>query len=99
MPGAASRDAVPRSRWATIHFVRNGDRVWMFNERGELIIARLTPKGYEEISRGRVIRPTSKPGALREFDAVVWTHPAFANGHMIVRNDEEIVRVRLAGGR
>ena len=66
-----------------------------FNDRGELILARLSPKGYEEITRAEVIRPTSKPGARRERNAVVWTHPAFANGHLIVRNDEEIVRVRL----
>jgi len=46
-----SLEAVPKARWATIHFVENGDRVWMFNERGELIIARLSPKGYDEISR------------------------------------------------
>src|SRR5205085_1557894 len=53
-----SLDAVPRARWSTIHFVRNGDRIWMFNERGQLIIARLSPKGFEEISRAQVIEPT-----------------------------------------
>jgi outer membrane protein assembly factor BamB len=52
-------------------------------------------EGYQEISRVRVIRPTSTPGARRELGAVVWSHPAFANGHMIARNDEEMVRVRL----
>ena len=26
--------AVPKARWSTIHMVRNGGRVWMFNERG-----------------------------------------------------------------
>jgi hypothetical protein len=31
--------------------VRNGDKIWMFNERGELIIGRLDPKGFHEISR------------------------------------------------
>jgi len=35
--------AVPTDRWATIHMVRNGRRMWMFNERGELIIATLAP--------------------------------------------------------
>ena len=29
----------PKSRWSTIHMVHNGARMWMFNERGELIIA------------------------------------------------------------
>ena len=30
-----SHKAVPRVRWATIHMVRNGDKIWMFNDRGE----------------------------------------------------------------
>jgi hypothetical protein len=86
---------VEEARNASAHIVRNRDRFLLFNDRGELIAARLKPEGYEEISRVKVIRPTSKPGARRELGAVVWTHPAFANGHMIVRNDEEILRVRL----
>jgi len=28
------------------------DRFWLFNEKGELIIARLTPQGYEEQGKG-----------------------------------------------
>lgn len=84
-----SLDAVPQARWATIHFVRNGDRVWMFNERGQLIIARLSPKGYEEISRTQLIKPTL--GQLKERGGVVWSHPAFAYGHVFARNDEELV--------
>ena len=35
--------ATPKDRWSNIHFVTNGDRVWMFNERGELIISQLSP--------------------------------------------------------
>jgi outer membrane protein assembly factor BamB len=86
---------VERARNVSAHIVRNRDRYLFFNDRGELIVGRLTPKGYEEITRAEVIRPTSKPGARRQREAVVWTHPAFANGHMIVRNDEEMIRVRL----
>src|SRR6185295_15579485 len=25
-----SRAAVPKARWANIHFIKNGDKVWMF---------------------------------------------------------------------
>ncbi len=39
-----SQDAVPKARWAAIHMVRQQDRVWMFNERGELLITKLSPK-------------------------------------------------------
>ena len=53
--------AVPKARWATIHMVRNGDRTWMFNERGELIIATLSPQGFHEMSRASRLcrRPTN----------------------------------------
>ena len=88
-----SQDAVPKARWSTIHFVRNGDNVWMFNERGQLIIAKLSPKGYQEISRAQLIKPTR--GQLGERGGVCWTHPAFANQHVFVRNDEELVCASL----
>jgi len=68
------------------------DRVFLFNERGELIIARLTPKGYEEIDRAKILEPTNKYAAGR---TVVWSHPAFANGNVYARNDNEIVAVSL----
>jgi len=38
----------------TAFIVRQGDkgqRYWLFNERGQIIIANLTPTGYEEIDR------------------------------------------------
>jgi outer membrane protein assembly factor BamB len=88
-----SLEAVPRARWSTIHFVKNEDRVWMFNERGQLIISRLSPKGFEEISRTQVIRPTL--GQLAQRGGVVWSHPAFANQHVFARNDEELVCASL----
>ena len=50
--------AVPKARWSTIHFVKNGDKYWLFNERGELIIAQLSPQGFHEISRTKLIDPT-----------------------------------------
>lgn len=86
--------AVPPARWATIHLVRNGEKTWMFNERGELIIARLTPAGYEEMDRARLIAPTRDQ--LNQRDGVCWSHPAFASRHVFARNDEEIVCASLA---
>jgi len=88
-----SQDAVPRARWATIHFVVNGDRIWMFNERGQLIIARLSPRGYEEISRAQLIQPTT--GQLPQRGGVCWAHPAYANQHVFIRNDTELVCASL----
>ena len=66
------------------------------NDRGELIIARLTPGGYEEISRTTLIKPTTPPENRRELVNVNWVHPAYANKHLYTRNDEEIICVSLA---
>ena len=82
---------VERRRWASGYMVRNGDRVLINNDRGELIIARLSPEGYDEISRTKLIAPTSPPGNRRELRFVNWVHPAYANRHIYTRNDEEIV--------
>lgn len=80
-------------RWANSFLIPNGDRVFLFNEKGELIIARLSSKGYDEIDRAKIIEPTNKYAAGR---TVVWSHPAFANKNVYVRNDKEIVAVSLA---
>ena len=85
--------AVPKARWATIHMVRNGQRIWMFNERGELIISRLSPKGFEEISRAKLIDPTT--GQLSSRGGVCWSHPAYAYRHVFARNDRELVCASL----
>lgn len=85
--------ATPKVRWGTIHFVRNGDRVWMQNELGDLIISRLSPQGYEEIDRASFLSPTLEQ--LRRRDGVCWSHPAFANGFVFSRNDNEIICAKL----
>jgi len=87
--------AVPHDRWATIHFVRNGDRMWMFNERGELILGKLSPEGFEELSRGKLIEPTTDQ-LRRRGNGVAWAHPAFAYRHVFVRNDRELRCVDLS---
>jgi len=46
-----SLDVVPKDRWSNIHMVRHEDKIWMFNERGELIISKLSSEGFHEISR------------------------------------------------
>lgn len=88
-----SQKAVPKDRWSNIHIVRHGDRYVMFNERGELIFARLSPTGYEEISRTKLIEPTKVQLAQR--GGVCWSHPAYANKHVFARNDEELVCASL----
>jgi len=82
-------------RWANAFLVEQAGRFFLFNERGDLIIARLTSKGYEEISRANILTPTNTmaPPPGRK---VIWSHPAFANRCCFARNDKEIVCVSLA---
>ena len=93
-----SQVAVPKARWATVHFVRNGERMFLFNELGELIIARLSPNGYHEISRAQLIRPTNDQIRQRG-GGICWAHPAFADKQVFARNDREVVCASLAAER
>lgn len=86
--------AVPRARWATIHMVRQSDRVWMFNERGELMITKLSREGLKILSRSQLIPPTRDQ--LGQRGGVCWSHPAFAEKSIFARNDRQLVRVSLA---
>jgi hypothetical protein len=52
----------------------------------------LSPKGYEEIDRARVIEPTGRAMGRD----VIYSMPAFANKRMYVRNDKELICVSLA---
>ena len=88
------KTAVPKARWGTIHFVQNGDDIWMFNERGELIIGRLSPSGFDEKSRLKIIEPTK--AQLNRRNGVCWSHPAFAEKCVFARNDKELICIDLS---
>jgi outer membrane protein assembly factor BamB len=75
----------------TAFIVKEADRFWLFNEKGELVIAKLSPKGYEELDRVKVIEPSN----LAFGREVVWSMPAFANKRAYIRNDNEIICVDL----
>ncbi len=95
---ASGADPKPE-RWANAFLVPQGDRVFVFNERGDLIIARMSPAGYQEIDRAHILDPTGPLTAMGRSPSarkIVWTHPAFANRAMFARNDKEIVAVSLA---
>lgn len=87
-----------QGRWGSAYFVKNGDRYFMVNDEGELLIVRFAPEGVEVIDRTLLIKPDTESGfGPRRFanSIVNWVQPAFANGHVIIRNDHEIVRVSL----
>jgi outer membrane protein assembly factor BamB len=76
----------------TAFLVKHRDRFFMFNEKGELVIAKLSPKGVEVIDRAKVIEPTNSAFGRQ----VVWCPPAFAGTRMYVRNDSECICVELS---
>jgi outer membrane protein assembly factor BamB len=77
---------------ASIHLTPNGDSAFLFTDKGELIRARLTPKGYDEISRAAVLQPTMPFGGRN----VVWPPPAYANRCIFARSGKELVCASLA---
>lgn len=81
-----------RAGHGTVFLTKNGDRYFLFSETGDLIIAKLSPEKYEEISRAHVIEPTNEAFGRK----VVWTHPAYANRCAYIRNDKEMICVSLA---
>jgi outer membrane protein assembly factor BamB len=92
-----TRELIPgrTTPFATAFFVRNGDRYFINTDRGELVIAMLSPDGYQEVSRTSIIEPTH-PYAREPQGAVHWSHPAYANRHIVIRNDKEVLRASLA---
>lgn len=74
----------PRGRNPQATLVRLGEsnRVVALNSDGDLILGRLSPEGYVEESRTKIIGET-------------WAHPAYAGRHVYARNDQELVCVSL----
>jgi outer membrane protein assembly factor BamB len=82
-------------RWANAFLIEHGDDFLLFNELGDLILAQLTPKGYQENCRVNLLPPTNTmagPPGRR----VLWSHPAFADRCIFARNDDTIICVSLA---
>ncbi|MBI1916197.1 MAG: PQQ-binding-like beta-propeller repeat protein [Planctomycetes bacterium] len=77
----------------TAHLTPNGDRVFLFDQSGHLLLARLSPKGYQELGRCLLVEPTA---GYRPQGRVSWAHPAYANQCVFARNDRELVCASLA---
>jgi outer membrane protein assembly factor BamB len=76
----------------TAFIIPQGDRFILFNDNGDLILANLSPKGYQEIDRAHILEPALEARNRQ----VVWSHPAFAHQCVFARNEKEIVCVSLA---
>ena len=74
--------AKARNPHATMVWIGDGDRALILNSDGDLILARLNPSGYSELSRSNIIGET-------------WAHPAYAGTRVYARSDSELVCVSL----
>ena len=95
-----SPDMTAQARWSTAFLVQHEDRYFVNNDDGDLILARFTPQGYVELGRTRLIEPTGSSGTRTphgriEARLINWSHPAYANGHIVHRNDRRIIRASL----
>jgi hypothetical protein len=81
-----------RASHGTAFIVRHEDRFFLMAETGDLILAKLSPAGYEEQGRFHVLAPDSQAFGRN----VVWSHPAFAGRCVFARNNSELVCVSLA---
>jgi outer membrane protein assembly factor BamB len=77
---------------ASVHLAPSGSSVFLFTDQGDLVLAQLSPAGYQELGRVHLIEPTS-PLFENKF---AWAAPAFANRDIFVRNDRELRCYSLA---
>ncbi len=92
-PASATRPIA----WGNVFTVRltaYRNRYILINDHGEIILAKMNPQGYIEQDRAQVITPTHQAGGRK----LIWSHPAFANRRIYLRNDEELRSYDLFGG-
>lgn len=63
--------------------IRVGGYLVMLASKGHVVVAEASPEGYREAAR------------LRVFDDDGWTPPSFADGHLFVRNLDEMASLRI----
>ena len=86
----------PIERWGNAFLIKHDKNFFIFNEKGDLIISELSPSGYKEIDRSHLIDPTGIAPTGGSKRKIVWSHPAFADKKIFLRNDKEIKCFSLA---
>lgn len=84
-----------KGQGATIHLTPNGDSVLIFTDQGNLIRARLSRDGYQELSRVHVVDPVQLFGGHK----LIWPPPAYANGRIFIHNGTELVCADLVASQ
>jgi len=65
---------------------------FLFGETGNLSLAKMDRAGYHSLGSVNIVKPTTNAFGRD----VVWSHPAYANRTVYLRNDKEIVAVDIA---
>lgn len=89
---ALTGETVPKDKWFTAFLVPHDGRCFIFTERGDLQIGRLSAAGYERLDQAHLCDPDMSVAARK----VIWSHPAFANRCILVRTNREIAAFSLA---
>jgi outer membrane protein assembly factor BamB len=84
--------ATARGECANAFLVPQGDRFVLYNDQGDLILARMSRAGYKEIDRAHLLEPDREARGRK----AAWSHPAFAHRCVFARNSQQIVCVSLA---
>lgn len=95
-----NKDLTRQGRWGSMFWVKNNDRYFVNNDLGELLILQFSGSGPKLLDRTQLITPDTECGyGPRRFAnaKVNWVQPAYANKHIVIRNDSEIRRVSLVG--
>ena len=71
-----------RNPQASLVWLNNSSRALILNSEGALILAELTPAGYKELARARLIGET-------------WAHPAYAETRVYARSNTKLVAGEL----
>jgi len=84
---------VPYGRWANAHLIQQGNKIWAFNELGELILGRISPEGFTDLGRVELLKPV--PVSPNPRGGVNWSHPAFSGRRIYARSDAKLVCFEL----
>ena len=88
----ATDKVTARKTGPSIHITPHADTAFLYTDEGMLIHAKLTPAGYEEISRTKLVDPFYLFGGHK----LSWAPAAFANRCVFVATQRELICASLA---
>lgn len=89
---ALTGEPIPNDKWSTAFLVPHDKHCFIFTDRGDLYITRLTAAGCELVDKTHLCDPDMSLGARK----VIWSHPAFANRCIFVRRNSEMIAFLLS---